>query len=111
MIKNFNDYNNNTNNSKPTKLNEARVNESNIDSDEYLAFWSDGAFSVDSGFGEGQGSEYQIFHSKEELLETICEDNGYSPEEIEQVSNLSIGNVWKSNDYGTYHMILMTKSK
>jgi hypothetical protein len=86
------------------------VNEnSNEDIKEYIGFWSTGSFSVTPGYGDSQGSEYQIFHGEDDLLLTIHVDSGYSEEEVKAVSDLSIGEVWKSNHYGTSHMVLRTK--
>lgn len=38
-------------------------------------------------------------------LSFFDEEKGYSPEEIEDIGRLEVGEVWESPDYGTSHTV------
>jgi hypothetical protein len=73
------------------------------DTPRFLGYWEVGSFQVEPGYSDSQGSEFQELYLDAPDFPNV--DTGYSEEEIEEIKNLGVGEVWQSNHYGRHHMI------
>lgn len=61
----------------------------------YLAYWSKEVFSLKDEFDQRQVIGPDFF----------CDENGYDPDDIENLAALNIGEIWQSSDFGPSHTV------
>lgn len=62
----------------------------------YIGYWSDGAFV----------EELMQWIPDYAMQELVGEDSGYSEDDLQALDELAPGEIWKSPDYGDFHVII-----